>query len=68
MSRELKMAAEHMRMLAEDREHGKRLGRAGRELIVKEYSIEALRNRYLARLERLGFGRVEEIRAQSAAC
>ena len=65
---DLEMAAEHMRMLAEDREHGKRLGRAGRELIVKEYSIDALRNRYLARLEQLGFGPIEEIRAKSAAC
>src|SRR5258708_20209802 len=52
---DLNEAAEYMRMLAEDREHGERLGRAARGFILREYSVEALRSRYLARLEQLAF-------------
>jgi glycosyltransferase involved in cell wall biosynthesis len=49
-------AAEHMRRLAEDREHGAGLGRAARALMLREYSVEAVLARYRARIERLGFG------------
>ncbi len=49
-------AAEYMRMLAEDREQGLRLGCAGKALMLREYSVEAVRRRYLTRLEQLGFG------------
>ena len=48
-------------MLAEDREHGEKIGHAGKTLMLaKEYSAEAVRNRYLARIEQLGFGRVAQ--------
>jgi len=53
---DLHMASEHMRMLAEDREHGEKLGRAARDFMIREYSAEAVRGRYLARLGQLGFG------------
>jgi glycosyltransferase involved in cell wall biosynthesis len=53
---DLNAAAESMRRLAEDREHGERLGCAARALMLRDYSVEAVRSRYLARLEQLGFG------------
>jgi glycosyltransferase involved in cell wall biosynthesis len=53
---DLTEAAEYMRMLAEDREQGERLGRSAKDLMLREYSVEAVRNRYIARLEQLGFG------------
>jgi glycosyltransferase involved in cell wall biosynthesis len=52
---DLKMAAEYMRELAEDRGQSRRLGSAGRELISREYSLAALRQRYIERLRQLGF-------------
>jgi hypothetical protein len=53
---DLNVASECMRELAEDRAHGDMLGREGRAAILREYSVEAVRNRYMARLEQLGYG------------
>jgi glycosyltransferase involved in cell wall biosynthesis len=63
---DLKVAAGHMRALAEDREQGERLGHAGRNLILKKYSIEALGNRYTRRLEQLGLKIDKRMKADSA--
>lgn len=52
---DLTIAAECMRELAEDQEESKRLGRVAQEFIAREYSISALRRRYISRLEELGF-------------
>lgn len=65
---DLHTASEHMRMLAEDRDKGATLGRAGRALILREYSIEVLASRYVKRLEQLGFGTGRKTRGHSAAC
>jgi glycosyltransferase involved in cell wall biosynthesis len=48
-------AVEAMRMLAEDREHGRRLGSAARAFMLRAYSVDAVRQRYLGRLRELGF-------------
>jgi glycosyltransferase involved in cell wall biosynthesis len=48
-------AARNMSRLYEDRDLGRRLGRAGRELILEQYSVEALRRRYIKRLTELGW-------------
>ena len=48
-------AARHMSKLYEDRNLGRRLGCAGRELIMEQYSVEALQRRYLKRLTELGW-------------
>jgi glycosyltransferase involved in cell wall biosynthesis len=53
---DLNIASEHMRELAEDRAHGDMVGRAGRAVILREYSVEAVRKRYLTRLGQLGYG------------
>jgi len=53
---DLKTASAHMRQLAEDRAHGEEIGRKGRATILRQYSVEAVRQRYLARLEQLGYG------------
>jgi glycosyltransferase involved in cell wall biosynthesis len=53
---DLNIASEHMRELAEDSAQGDMLGRAGRAAILRDYSVEAVRNRYQARLEQLGYG------------
>src|SRR5579872_72211 len=65
---DLNMAAEHMRVLAEDRKQSERIGRAARALMAREYSVEALRNRYFTRLEQLGFGPRAELECSAAAC
>ncbi len=49
------VAAGCMRELAEDREQSERLGRAARELMSREFSISAVRRRYVKRLRELGF-------------
>jgi glycosyltransferase involved in cell wall biosynthesis len=48
-------AARHMRRLYEDRELGRELGQAGRELILSRYSVAALQQRYVDRLSALGW-------------
>ena len=48
-------AARHMRRLYEDRELGRELGQAGRELILSRYSVAALQQRYVDRLSELGW-------------
>jgi glycosyltransferase involved in cell wall biosynthesis len=53
---DLNMAAEHMRRVAEDRAHSEQVGSAARTFILREYGMDAVRDRYLARLEQLGFG------------
>lgn len=52
---DLKAAAECMGQLAFDPGEGERLGLAGRQLILREYSPEALGRRCASRLEQLGF-------------
>jgi len=48
-------AAQQMRRLYEDRELGRQLGQAGRELMLDRYSVAALQRRYLDRLAELGW-------------
>lgn len=53
---DLKAASAYMRQLAEDRAHGDEMGREARATILRQYSVEAVRQRYLTRLEQLGYG------------
>jgi glycosyltransferase involved in cell wall biosynthesis len=54
-SPDIDSAARQMSRLYEDRDLGRRLGRAGRELILEQFSAEALQRRYLKRLTELGW-------------
>jgi glycosyltransferase involved in cell wall biosynthesis len=52
---DIESAARQMRRLYDDRDLGKRLGQAGRELILNRYSVAALQRRYVDRLSALGW-------------
>ena len=54
-SPDIDCAARHMSRLYEDRNLGRQLGCAGRELIMEQYSMDALQRRYLKRLTELGW-------------
>jgi glycosyltransferase involved in cell wall biosynthesis len=52
---DVETAARQMRKLYEDRDLGKRLGQAGRALMLDRYSVAALERRYVERLSALGW-------------
>ena len=54
-SPDIDYGARQMSRVYEDRDLGRRLGCAGRELIRRQYSVEALQRRYLKRLTELGW-------------
>jgi glycosyltransferase involved in cell wall biosynthesis len=64
---DLQVAANCMREMAEDRTQSQHLGRAGRDFIAREYSVAALRRRYLDRLQQLGFVNAES-RQSAVSC
>jgi glycosyltransferase involved in cell wall biosynthesis len=54
---DLDVAAQHMQIIADNRERGEELGHAAQTLVRRRYCVQAIQNRYLNRLEQLGFGK-----------